>query len=105
MRTDTEQGGSIAYLDNATIINACSILSDPMKFDVYKLMNLESFCEAFLFYDSIRTLVGSSFAAGYRGANPRRDSSNLKEPTKITSDPLERPDSTNFNNCGELYSY
>jgi hypothetical protein len=62
---DSEEGKVITYLDNATIINACSILANPQKFDVYKLLDLESFCEAFLLFDCVRTLVGCSFASGF----------------------------------------
>jgi hypothetical protein len=59
---DDEKGKSVVYLDNATIINACTLLANPERFDVYKLLDLESFCEAFLLFDCVRTLVGNSFA-------------------------------------------
>jgi hypothetical protein len=65
IREDNEQGKSITYLDNATIINACSVLENPERFDIYKLLDLESFCEAFLLFDHVRTLVGSSFACAF----------------------------------------
>jgi len=52
------------YLDNATIINACTILTNPKSFDPYKLLDFESFCEAFLLYDEVYTLIGRSFRAG-----------------------------------------
>ena len=55
---------AVVYLDNATIINACSLLSKPESFDPYKLLDLESFCEAFLLYDRVHTIVGYSFMAG-----------------------------------------
>lgn len=61
-----ESGKSIAFLDNATIVNACSILTNPKKFDVYKLLDLDSFFQAVLFNDGIRSLVGSSFLAAVR---------------------------------------
>jgi hypothetical protein len=62
-----ESGELITYLDNATIVNACSILANPSRFDIYKLLDLDSFFEAFLFNDRVRTLVGSSFMSGFRG--------------------------------------
>jgi hypothetical protein len=54
-------GEAIAYLDNASIINALTVVSSPEDADPYKLLDLESFCEAFLFYDCVRTLTGHSF--------------------------------------------
>ncbi len=65
----------VVFLDNATVINACSILSSPRAFDPYKLLDLESFCEAFLLYDHVYTLVGHSFMAavesGRYAVNPK----------------------------------
>lgn len=74
---DNERDKSIVYLDNATIINACSLLADPKKFDPYKLLDLESFCEAFLLYDCVRTLVGHSFSSAFSSGYVRRRKSDL----------------------------
>jgi hypothetical protein len=58
---DSETGKAIAYLDNASIVNALTVLADPDNADPYKLLDLETFCEAFLLYDHVRTLTGHSF--------------------------------------------
>lgn len=56
----------VTYLDNATVTNACAILSDPRTFNIYRLIDLESFCEAFLFFDCVRTIIGRSYAWALR---------------------------------------
>ncbi|MFE9203435.1 hypothetical protein [Micromonospora sp. NPDC007230] len=53
--------GTAVYLDNATIYNACSALLEPDSFDAYKLMDLETFCQAFLLHSKVITLVGHSY--------------------------------------------
>jgi hypothetical protein len=67
VRADDERGKLIAYLDNATIINSCSLLTSEPKLTPYNLLDLEGFCQAFLLYDCVRTLVGSSFSVGFSG--------------------------------------
>jgi hypothetical protein len=67
VRADDEDGKLITYLDNATIINACSLLTSEPELNSYNLMDLEGFCQAFLLYDCVRTLVGSSFSVGFSG--------------------------------------
>jgi hypothetical protein len=64
-----DASGLVVYLDNATIVNACSLLGRPETFDIYKLLDLEAFCQAFLLFDEVRTLVGHSFRAGMRDFN------------------------------------
>ncbi|WP_280494566.1 hypothetical protein [Nocardia asiatica] len=53
-------------VDNAAIINACGLLADPATFDVHKLADLDTLCQAILLNDSVRTLIGQSFQSGMR---------------------------------------
>ncbi|WP_174189617.1 hypothetical protein [Nocardia barduliensis] len=53
-------------VDNAAIINACGLLNDPARFDVHKLADLDTLCQAILLNDGVRTLVGQSFLNGMR---------------------------------------
>ncbi len=58
--TSLDGPGSV-YLDNATIMNACSLLRGGRGGDVFRLLDLETFCQAFLVHDTVRTIVGHSF--------------------------------------------
>lgn len=62
---DADAGANISCLvDNAMLINASSLLQNPSTFDVHKLTDLDTVCQAILLNDRIHTIIGRSFRAG-----------------------------------------
>ncbi len=51
---------SEVYIDNSVLIGTGKILSHPETLSAYTLLDLETFCEAFILYDKVSSLRGQT---------------------------------------------